>query len=73
MAENIKTSERRPVSVIVEGIERFGGFYTEDGMVTVEYGVRDQTTQLGGHEGYPEGLVRLLLREMASASTSLHK
>lgn len=45
------------------------GTYTIDaGMITVTYNGKSKTTQLGGSSSAPEGLAKIMLRELATGT-----
>jgi hypothetical protein len=51
-----------PVQIDLDGKSYVGGYFVERGMITVSYGLRQTTTQLGGSTA--AGLARILLSEL---------
>ena len=55
----------RAFQVDVDGVTYHGHYSVERGMITVRNAdwTWQETTQLGGHAGYPEALARLMLSQ----------
>lgn len=58
-----------PVRVQIDGKPYAGSYYVDRRTITVTYGIRKKTTQLGGSS--PDGLARILLGELVRADPSL--
>lgn len=61
-----KSRSKTSFAIDYEGEIYQGAYATDRDLIYVYYDGREKCTQLGGHQGYPEGLAKMLLREMVS-------
>ena len=61
------TDKSGNISIEIDGVVHEATWTARKGMLTVDYmdGLRQKTTQLGGHTNAPELLAKMILREIA--------